>query len=431
MVAGDGGVNGRAALAFFGTATSGNFTAPDFPGIWYLYVASTFDGGKTWVTTNVTPGDPIQRGGICGSGTCRNLLDFFDATIDREGRVVVGYEDGCTGPCVQSAPNTFSSKGVIARQSGGRRMFAQYDPAVPGVPGAPQVTATKDSSASALVHLAWLAPDDGGAPINAYNIYRRTGAGVFTLLTSGAGTSYDDSVPPNLNYTYRVRAVNSIGEGPYGVDAVPVVPPPAPPSPNPCVLPGVLVLNDVKSDGTDDDSAPNAPLDARFNIKQAYVAEPSLTGGAQKLVFTIQLAQSAGATSAPANSQWYIIWNRLHADANFDRWWVAMKTDAAGLVHYEYGKFGVPTDPLSPNTNTNMAVKIGDADSGTYNPATGVITITLSTSKAEGAQPGQPFNGLNARTFMGQPDTLIKSTRTAADITGDGTYVLVGNNTCH
>ena len=132
-VAGDGP---RAAVAFFGTITGGeNYNAADFPGTWYLFMSTTLDGGVTWVTQNATPGDPIQRGGICDSGTCRNLLDFFDAVIDKEGRVVVGYDDGCIGPsCISGsraygmlAGNDYTAKAVIARQASGKRMYAAFD----------------------------------------------------------------------------------------------------------------------------------------------------------------------------------------------------------------------------------------------------------------------------------------------------------------
>ena len=133
-VAGDGD---RAAVAFFGTTTGGtDYNTPGFTGIWYLYIATTYDRGKTWWTQNATPGDPIQRGGICTTGACRNLLDFFGAEIDKEGRVLVGYEDGCvTRACITGqrsygipADNDFTAKAVIARQTGGKRMFATYDP---------------------------------------------------------------------------------------------------------------------------------------------------------------------------------------------------------------------------------------------------------------------------------------------------------------
>ncbi|HYX43040.1 MAG TPA: hypothetical protein VE821_15150, partial [Pyrinomonadaceae bacterium] len=227
----------------------------------------------------------------------------------------------------------------------------------------------------------------------------------------------------------RVRAVNGIGEGPASGDIVPVVFTPVPP-PNTCAAPGALVINDVKSDGTDDDAAPNIPaLDARVNIKQLYIAEPYFTDGINRLLFTLQLAPSATA-GAPANSQWFIIWNRLYPDASFDRFYVAMTSDSTGAVHFEYGKFGVPLDPTAPNVNANTPVKLGDA-TGSYNSATGVLTITLPTTKAESIQPGQPLNGLNVRTFFNQPNTGQKGQRTASDITGNGSYVLNGNASCH
>ena len=132
-VAGDGP---RATVAFFGTTTGGgNYNLPDFPGTWYLFVSTTFDGGQHWVTQNATPGDPIQRGGICEDGACRNLLDFFGMAVDKEGRVLVGYDDGCiSANCIagtraygMTAANDFTAKAVIARQASGKRMYAQFD----------------------------------------------------------------------------------------------------------------------------------------------------------------------------------------------------------------------------------------------------------------------------------------------------------------
>ncbi|MEO8378582.1 MAG: sialidase family protein [Acidobacteriota bacterium] len=160
-VAGDGD---RAAVAFFGTETGGSdYSTPDFPGTWYLYVATTFDRGSSWTTQNATPGDPVQRGGICGDGACRNLLDFYDATIDKRGRVVIGYDDGCISEnCIfgsrsygLKAPNDYTAKAVIARQASGRRMFAAYDSEagpdvnpVPPPPPPPPVTSCDGRVAS-------------------------------------------------------------------------------------------------------------------------------------------------------------------------------------------------------------------------------------------------------------------------------------------
>ena len=131
VVAGDGD---RAAFAFHGSPTGGDYNNTAFPGVWHLYVAHTYDGGQTWATTDVTPNDPVQRGSICTAGTTctgntRNLLDFFDATVDAQGRVLVGYADGCIGACVQGGANSYTNLATIARQTSGKRLFSQYDQA--------------------------------------------------------------------------------------------------------------------------------------------------------------------------------------------------------------------------------------------------------------------------------------------------------------
>ncbi|MDQ1698652.1 MAG: hypothetical protein QOG34_515, partial [Frankiaceae bacterium] len=152
-VAGDGP---RAAVAFIGTQTGGrNYNLPEFAGTWYLFISTTFDGGQTWVTQNASPGDPVQRGGICNDGGCRNLLDFIGAAIDKEGRVLIGYDDGCIGPnCISgirsyglTAQNDYTAKAVIARQASGKRMYAQFDSQsgpdiTPPLPPAAPATAT-------------------------------------------------------------------------------------------------------------------------------------------------------------------------------------------------------------------------------------------------------------------------------------------------
>jgi hypothetical protein len=128
VVAGD---DDRAAFAFLGTTTPGNYQDPAFTGVWHLYVSFTYDGGTSWKTVDVTPSDPVQRGSICTAGTTcgddRNLLDFIDATIDRQGRVLVGFADGCVNACVTAGPNSFSAWATIARQAGGLTLFSQYD----------------------------------------------------------------------------------------------------------------------------------------------------------------------------------------------------------------------------------------------------------------------------------------------------------------
>jgi hypothetical protein len=131
VIAGD---DERAAFAFLGTPQPGDDQAADFAGEWHLYVAYTYDHGRHWQTVDVTPGDPVQRGCIWsqgGSNPCRNLYDFNGITVDKQGRVVVGYAKGCTGACVTNPDpkkNPHKHVAQIARQNCGRGLFAAYDP---------------------------------------------------------------------------------------------------------------------------------------------------------------------------------------------------------------------------------------------------------------------------------------------------------------
>ena len=439
----------RAVFSFFGTTTAGNYSAPEFPGIWHLYVATTFDAGQTWSVQNVTPNDPIQRGGICGEGTCRNLLDFFDATIDKQGRILIAGEDGCIGGCVLGGANSFTAKAFISRQSGGKRMFSIYDPQTvePALPGAPFVNGSVNDG-NTEVTLAWQAPDNGGSTITAYKIYRAaTQAGPFNdaaLIATVTQPGYvDTSFPPGDKF-YVVTAVNAVGESPYckEIQATGT-------GPTPCVLPGILVSNDLLQGGGDNDSGQNTPIDGRVNAKELFVAEPFIGPGVEQIFFTLQVAPSTMG-AAPPNSQWLIIWNRQGddpadtEDSSFDRMYVAMITDAAGTTAFEYGKFGVPIDTSGsgvPNTRSNTPKKMGNiegADSGSYDPLTGLIKISISNQKLRdidgGASKyvaGTDLPATNVRTYFNRLDyPTQRSQNNASDITGDGTYTLVGNASC-
>lgn len=212
VVAGDAD---RAAVAFLGTTTPGDYQAADFTGVWHLYVATTYDGGQHWVTADATPSDPVQRGCIWlggGSNQCRNLLDFMGATVDAQGRVLVGYADGCVDACVTSGPNSYTDKATIARQTSGDPLFAAGGASTVATPAGPLISVSQDTAG---VHLNWLEPDDGGAPIENYVVYRGLASGAETVVDSiGADGSYTDtSVDPDQVYYYRVAAVNALGEG--------------------------------------------------------------------------------------------------------------------------------------------------------------------------------------------------------------------------
>jgi hypothetical protein len=94
----------------------------------------------------------VQRGSICTAGTTcgqnRNLLDFMDVTVDPQGRVLVGYADGCTGACATGGAQNYDALATIARQTGGPRLFGAFDPAPDLTVGT--TTATRSGSTVTL-----------------------------------------------------------------------------------------------------------------------------------------------------------------------------------------------------------------------------------------------------------------------------------------
>jgi hypothetical protein len=214
VVAGDAG---RAAVAYLATTDPLNGRDPftsGFVGHWNLYVSSTFDGGKTWQTVQATT-DPVQIGEIDAGGTTtggqRNLLDFMDASLTKEGRIVVAYADGCINGC-NSVAQSQSAYTTIAYQSAGQGMFAAYDTAAPiTAPASPTLNASVDTQRGATL-LDWAAPDDGGSPITGYQVYRGVTPGTATPYATSTGTSFTDTgVTAGTTYYYRVVATNSVG----------------------------------------------------------------------------------------------------------------------------------------------------------------------------------------------------------------------------
>ena len=406
----------RAAFAFLGSTTSapgGGGDDPNWPGIWHLYVSHTYDGGLTYTTVDVTPNDPVQRNaticaggfGGCSNGT-RNLLDFNDASIDQEGRGVLGYADGCIGQCVSKGPNSFTALATIARQVNGRRLFAQFD--VLGVPAAPLVSASIDCTTPTTVHVFWTTPDDHGSPITGYKIYRSTNSGPFMLIaTPGAGVNeYNDTITAGQNVAYRVTALNAHGEGPSCSAVTPSPCPPPPPVEDPCKVPGVTILTDAIGDATGGQP--------EHDIVKLSIAEPA-TLGPGKIMFILKMVSLA---SPSPNTTWPI----QFVAPNGTDLAIRMNTNAAGQVFFTVASGANDTNPiLNPGTPADPAsgfdadgtIRIVVARSAIGNPAVGQnLTKFLVRIRLEG--------GAVALTPDNMPDSLARS----------GTYTIKGSENC-
>lgn len=408
MVAGDGN---RAAIAFLGTdeKSLGAFgDDPSWPGVWYLYVATTYDGGNTWTTVNASPNDPVQRGTICAGGFngcnngTRNLLDFMGATVDKQGRVLVGYPDGCIDACVAAGPGSFTSLATIARQVNGRGLFAKYDTNT--VPAAPVASAKSLAGTPASNVINWQAPNDGGSPITGYKVYRRTAGTQSAVLAtvSGSTLSYTDTqVAAGETYYYKVSAVNANGEGQAGPEVSPVAPPPPE---DPCVEPGVRILSDGTGDSTGGDPAKD--------LQWLAIAEPSSLG-AGKLEFELKVASLA---SVPANTTWPV----LFATADGADHFVKMETDALGNVTFAYGDGSGTTDPLATTTPADPASRY--TTDGTIR-----IVVPRSAFKLSAGDQLKSFivrvsvrGGAISLTPDNMPDSLART----------GAYTVKGNENC-
>ena len=404
-----GGDKDRAAFAFLGTPTAGGLQGSKFPGVWHLYVASTFDGGSTWTTVDATPNDAVQRGCVWlqgGANVCRNMLDFMDAQMDQEGRVVVGYADGCAGAECSQAPatatgNSYTALATIARQSGGRRLLAKFDTdpsAAATAPGTPFVTVRRNGG---INRVRWSEADNGASAITRYDVLRGTAKGGETLLASVSGLGYDDSTAtdPAATYFYKVTAVNALGSS-CGDNEVSVKD-----SGSSIVGNGFLVAADPTGDQV------GAPGNADLDVQSLSIAEPTSGPNAGKLVFNLKVADLS---VMPSERMWRIVWNSQASPGS--QYYVGMTKDASGVLTYEYGTVATATVGLV--LGVPSTTKVGTPDSGSFTPA-GLITIAIAKDKVGNPQPGDLLGALSARTYP-VVSTQIRSTG-AADTTSNAT----------
>src|SRR4029079_16658768 len=331
-----------------------------------------------------------------GSPPHRNLLDFIGIDIDKEGRVLVAYADGCTGDgCIQGTAattgNSYTDVAAIARQTCGRRLFAANDPAEPTLPGAPLLTVGRDGG---VAHLTWSESDNGGSGITNYAVLRGTASGGETLLANaGTANKYDDPTAlPNVDYYYKVTATNSLGTscGSNEVLSKPI-------GDSQCAG-----LREVQDPAGDQKSAPaNADLD----VLEVRLADYVDTGN--KIVFKLKVADLS---VLQPNRQWRVIWNYPTRAANIavadftGTYYVGMNTVGSSVPSFEYGTV---TTVESVPANTSIPHRIGDADSGSIDQLNGTITIVLSSSKVGTPVAGDVIGALVGRTFAGNGNSTV------------------------
>jgi len=417
VVAGDGD---RAAFAFLGIDADqpgGGGDDPSWPGgdpetrpAWHMYVAHTYDRGASWTTINVTPGDPVQRGTIFAGGftvdppLTRNLLDFNRVAVDKFGRVLIGWADGCVGGCITGTVNSNTEIATISRQIGGRRLFAQYD--VLDVPAAPGDVSAKTSAGPPPANIVtWSEPDDHASRITAYAVYRRTPTTqreVIATLGADDRRYTDSAIVAGQTYFYSVTATNDQGESLFCQE---VVPGDGPPPVSPCFYPGVTVLTDAIGDAD--------TMQPAHDVISLSITEP-LSLGPGRIMFVLKMA---GLASLPPDTTWPILMSAGGTD-----YAARMHTDAAGEVF-----FTVATGANSTNPLLNAGAPADPASN--YN-IDGTIQIVVPRSALGDATPGQDLTQfvVRIRVELGgvalTPDNMPDSTART------GSYRIAGSEGC-
>ncbi|HUR41526.1 MAG TPA: PKD domain-containing protein [Verrucomicrobiae bacterium] len=416
-VAGDGD---RAACAFLGTSTPGNPEAEDFPGVWYPYVATTYDRGKTWHTVNVAPNDPVQgAGGICLSGTLcgtnRNLLDFNDIVIGDDGRVLFGYSDGCRGACVlKPSQNTYSDNAVIARQSGGRTLRAalddlvgkQFNSAIPVKPAAACARADLSLRTTFETRVNWTEPDTGGSPILNYKVYRSTSpTGTFDLIgDAGPKTFFLDPTADEAVEEYYYKVVAENAKGAASASNVIELPITVPVVEDSCTLPGVTVATEPSAGACTGTGGGCTP---QTDLQGLYAAE--LPSQPEHVFITMKVDSL---DPAPSPGQYWFAMTKKRSGENF---YVSMDTES-GAPAFRYGTYTV-------DTVTTFTPQGTLADGSTFK-TDGFIHLVVPRSLLGTISPGDVLSGLEARTRAGQ------SAAPSRDVIGPGDYTIRGTRIC-
>ena len=145
------------------------------------------------------------------------------------------------------------------------------------VPGRPDAPTLADGANQLTV--TWDPPDDdGGVAISAYDIRYRRGLGGWTTIddawTGGARTYTITSLSPGGTYQVQVRAVNSIGNGPWSESEEETVPAEIPGAPTiTTATPGDMLVALIWNAPSSDGGAAITSYDVRYRIGSGNYTE--------------------------------------------------------------------------------------------------------------------------------------------------------------
>ncbi len=213
----------------------------------YRLRAANSIGDAAWSNeapeTTPAPGAPEPVSDLSATWDATNGgtdIDLSWTAPNNNGSAITGYRlerkagtgnYGLVSSTISATSTTYTDTGLTpatqytyrirARNSVGNAAWSNESSAMTGTAAPAAVSnlsATKDgTNGSTEIDLTWTAPSDNGDAITGYTLQRKEGSGgVYadvSMAISATSTSYSDTgLTPGTTYTYRIRAVNSIGD---------------------------------------------------------------------------------------------------------------------------------------------------------------------------------------------------------------------------
>jgi hypothetical protein len=270
----------------------------------------------------------------------------------------------------------------VARQTGGKSLFAANDATTdttaPLLPKPPCLSGIRDVTGT---YLTWKAPDNGGAPITGYKIFRGTWSGGESATPVGTTTTkttfIDTTANPSVSdYYYVVEAFSTAGGGPFSneVDLKSVtIPPPTPAT----SCSGVNVVTDNVGDAINPAPGAQGPVDQSDITAISFSADHPLTTITAKMTIA-----NLSSTPSPGNSVmlYRIVW--MAPDGK--TYAAEAQVGAGDNIVYGWGEYDAPSDGFAGGNLTAPNSTTGTFNSGVNG------TITIDVPAASVGQPTIP-----------------------------------------
>jgi hypothetical protein len=220
-----------------------------------------------------------------------------------------------------------------------------------------------------------------------------------------------------VTYYYRVTALNSAGESTGNNERAAAY------IGDTCN--GMMVAQDATGDQT------GAPLNPDLDVQGVAVSEP--TSDKLKLVMKVSSLTVLPTGNTTPDRKWVVSWNYPTGTSDGGQYYVAMISNAQGVVTFEYGV--IKTQVVGLLVGVPQTTTLGTADPTSNFAPDGTITIVVPKSGVGNPSAGDLMGGILARSYADSTNNLRSTTTVDSNSNGINNdadanvamYTLVGN----